>query len=79
MDVQQIMADAAYFKALEAAKKLNDQVEYFRAKDSPNREKMVDLAMVILDAQVQLLEKMRLDYRERRDKVEKKRTETHSV
>jgi hypothetical protein len=68
------LADLAYFRALENAKKLNDQVEYFRKKESPRREEMVDLAMKILAAHMELVEQMRLDYILRKQKFMEKKS-----
>lgn len=65
---EDVLADAAYFRALENAKKLNDQVEYFRKKESPNRERMIELAIEVLDAHMQIVEQMRLEYIERNKK-----------
>jgi hypothetical protein len=56
------LTDLAYSRALENAKKLNNQVEYFRRKKSDNREKMVALATVVLEAHMQVVEQMRLEY-----------------
>lgn len=65
---EDMLADAAYFRALENAKKLNDQVEYFRKKESPNRDRMIELAIEVLDAHMQIVEQMRLEYIERNKK-----------
>jgi len=65
---QDALADLTYFRALDAAKKLSDQVEYFRNKKCENRDRMVELAMIVLDTHMELVEQMRLDYRARREK-----------
>jgi hypothetical protein len=54
--------DLAYFKALENARKLSEQVDYFRAKKCANRDIMVIMATRVMDAHMQLLEHMRLEY-----------------
>lgn len=65
-EAQNALADLTYFRALDAAKKLSDQVEYFRNKKSDNRDRMVELAMIVLDTHMELVEQMRLDYQQRR-------------
>jgi len=57
-----ILADLAYFRALDNAKKLHDQVEYFRGKSCSNRDQMVELALAVLAAHLELVEQMRLEY-----------------
>lgn len=64
-----LLADLAYFKAMDSAKKLSDQVEYFRRKESPRREEMVALAVDVLEAHMVLVEKLRLEYIERNGEV----------
>ena len=64
-----ILADLAYFRALENAKKLHDQVEYFRRKKSDNREKMVELALAVLAAHLELVEQMRFEYLARHKEI----------
>lgn len=64
-----LLADLAYFRALDSAKKLSDQVEYFRRKESPRREEMVALAVDVLEAHMVLVEKLRLEYIERNGEV----------
>lgn len=65
---EDMLADAAYFRALENAKKLYEQVEYFRNKKSPNREKMVELAIEVLNGHIQIVEQMTVEYSERNEK-----------
>ena len=71
-DTSFLLADLAYFRALDSAKKLNDQVEYFRRKESPRRDEMVSLAIVVLEAHMVLVEKMRVEYLERNRKIGEK-------
>ena len=69
-DAQDALADLAYFRALDAAKTLVEQVAYFRRKESPRREEMVAHAVNLLSMHMELVEQMRIDYRQRRKERE---------
>jgi hypothetical protein len=69
-DTQDSLADLAYFRALDAAKTLLEQVAYFRRKESPRREEMVEHAVNLLSMHMELVEQMRIDYRQRRKERE---------
>lgn len=69
-EAQDALADLAYFRALDAAKKLVEQVAYFRRKESPRREEMVEHAVNLLSMHMELVEQMRIDYHARRKERE---------
>jgi hypothetical protein len=69
---QDALADLAYFRALDAAKTLVEQVAYFRRKESPRREEMVEHAVNLLSMHMELVEQMRIDYHIRRKEREEK-------
>ena len=69
-DAKGALADLAYFRALDAAKTLVEQVAYFRRKESPRREEMVEHAVNLLSMHMELVEQMRIDYHQRRKEKE---------
>jgi hypothetical protein len=69
-EAQNTLADLTYFRALDAAKVLVEQVAYFRRKDSPRREEMVEHAVNLLSMHMELVEQMRIDYHQRRKERE---------
>jgi hypothetical protein len=71
-DAKGALADLAYFRALDAAKVLLEQVAYFRRKESPRREEMVEHAVNLLSMHMELVEQMRIDYHIRRKEREER-------
>jgi hypothetical protein len=59
---EEMAKDMAYYNAISAAKKLYQQVEYFKGKESPRREEMIAAAENILKEHLLLLQQLTVEY-----------------